>query len=223
MPAREPLVTSHKRKFHRTAAQLIPIIDGFAVKRLLKFRGTIYGILVIITYFTFSLCGFDIYYDLLLIVELIATLYIGYIVLLHDCDSLYYYIILKKRAHYPTLVPTPINDLIDKKVMSDSLPYKLLLAIFVISLFGIFLTFITVNLDFGGSSANLGVLGTLKFLGSGILENFRENHQRLHKVLHFGVGITIMLFATHIISTLSFQRLTNLIDIIDENKTHTED
>ena len=223
MPAHESTPPPNTRSFLEPAAKKCIIIENFVLKRFFQFQGTICGALVLAAFFTFSICKFDVYYDLLLILELLLTLYIGYLVLLHDCDGLYRFFLEKKNSYRPDLAKSPINDLIDEKVMLDSLTYKLLIALFVIVLSSVFLAFACVNTDLGVTVTEFGLYGTLKYLAQRILDNFRENHELLHKVLHFGVGIAIMLFATRIISTLSFQRLTILIDILNEDKNPSKD
>lgn len=183
-----------------------------------KFKGTLYGILVIVTFFTFSLCGFDAYYDILLIFELILTIIFGYLILLHDCENIYHYISWNYKAYHPKKSDISINELINQQVMKDSFPYKVLLIIFVLFLFLLFGMFMLANYkgmmqDPGRSSENF-----LLWLFYAFVDGFKENQHKATKLLHFGVGIAIMVFATHIISTLAFQRLTNLIEIINKTR-----
>lgn len=204
--------------FSRAYDKLAPHFLRFEtqlMQRVTKLKGTLYGILVIITFFAFSICGFDAYYDFFLIIELVLTLIVGYLILLHDCENIYHYVSCNYKAYHPGRADSSINEVINQQVMKDSFPYKVLLIGFVAFLCLLFVIFLLANFK-ADLHDPLGAHNHFfKWLFLAAIDGFRENHHKVTKLLHFGAGLAIMIFATHIISTLAFQRLTNLIEIVN--------
>lgn len=210
-----PSPLSTWNRFELWLSEVISKIEHLTTTKFFQYRGTRYGIVVLFTYSLFSVAKFDFYYDLFLIIELIISIYFGYLILRQDCEAIYKYYKQNNNAYTGQGACKDINKTLDEKDKTECYKYKALFAIFVFVLFTEYIFFLLFdsNYDFIMLDGSL-LHNFLSYSYHSIINGLKHNYDFLHKILHLLTALSIMVFATCIISNLSTQRLLNLIDII---------